>query len=274
MSETWVYLSDIAENAIVRYCGIFLLALIIGYVLSRMARKLLHSVVVRKRIPAHITGIAENILSVAIWLIVILQAFHASGINIVGLLGAAGVAGVAIGFASQTALSNLISGIFIVSERSIKIGNYIRVASQEGTVQAINLFSITLRQVDNSLVRIPCETLIKTPIINVTVNARRRIDLDLGVDYASDLQTVRSVIQDVILKQKLLANDPAPVVQFLNFGDSSVNLHIGAWCATPDYHEARFLLAQDLLVAFRQHDINIPFPTRSLLMAEKQNTAS
>lgn len=268
MSKTWIYLSSIAENTIVRYCGIFILALIIGGVLTGMARKLLHSVVVRKRIPAHVTGIAGNIIAVAIWIIVILQAFHATGINIVGLLGAAGVAGVAIGFASQTALSNLISGIFIVSERSIKIGDYIRVADQEGTVQAINLFSITLRQVDNSLVRIPCETLIKTPIINVTVNPLRRIDLDLGVDYSSDLQAVRTVIQDVIKEQELLANDPAPVVQFLNFGDSAVNLHIGAWCSTPTYHEARFHLANDLLEAFRTHGISIPFPTRSLLITE------
>lgn len=270
MDETWAYLCSVAENTIVRYSFIFVLALIIGGVLTSIAGKLLRSVVIRRRLPAHVTGIAGNIISVAIWLIVILQAFHASGINIVGLLGAAGVAGVAIGFASQTALSNLISGIFIVSERSIKIGDYIRVADQEGTVQAINLFSITLRQVDNSLVRIPCETLIKTPIINVTVNPLRRIDLDLGIDYSSDLQTVRTVIQDVIKKQALLADDPAPVVQFLNFGESSVNLHIGAWCATPTYHEARFHLAQDLLESFRRHGINIPFPTRSLLITETQ----
>lgn len=271
MRDAWLTLCTYwTEYALLRYVIIFLLALITGLLLSRLVRKSLRMLADRKHMPAHIVGVAGNLIAALIWVLVILQAFHASGINIIGLLGAAGVVGVAIGFASQTALSNFISGIFILSERSMKIGDYIRVADQEGTVQAINLFSVTLRQVDNSLVRIPCETLIKTPIVNVTVNPLRRVDLDVGVDYASDLKQVRDVIHNVIKAQKLLADTPEPVVQFLSFGDSSVNLHIGAWCATPVYQEARFHLAEDLLVAFRKHGINIPFPTRTLISSSQK----
>ena len=103
-------------------------------------------------------------------------ALRAVGVDLISVLGAAGVAGIAIGFAAQTVLSNLISGIFIMSERSIRLGDYITTDSISGTVESVNLLSVTLRQVDNATVRIPCESLVKSPVINITGDALRRCD--------------------------------------------------------------------------------------------------
>ena len=134
-----------------------------------------------------------------------------------------------------------------------------------GTVESVNLLSVTLRQSDNSTVRIPCETLVKSPVVNMTGDSLRRCDFDLGVDYTCDLEHVRQVILKITEEQPLLATEPAPAVHFTGFGDSSLDLHIGAWCKTEDYHKARFAFGKAILDAFSRENINIPFPIRTVI---------
>lgn len=215
--------------------------------------------------------LVEKALRAIIWGLVLVQGLRALGVDVISILGAAGVAGVAIGFASQTTLSNLISGIFLVSERSFKIGDYVNVAGKEGTVESINLLSVYLRQTDNALVRIPCETLIQNPVTNITGDMLRRIDLDVGVDYNSDLKKVKEIIMDVIEEMPALLNDPPPSVTFQSFGDSSLNLHIGAWCKTAEYHPTRYAFATALLAAFQKSKVNIPFPVRTVILQKEDS---
>ena len=236
-----------------------LLACLLTYVIRKLATRL------PEHMPPQLSGFIRKGLYSLVWALALIQGLRAVGVDLISVLGAAGVAGVAIGFAAQTTLSNIISGIFIMGERSIRPGDYIRTNGVEGTVEAINLLSISLRQSDNSLVRIPCESIIKTPVVNVTGDEVRRCDFDLGVDYSSDLEHVRGVILRLVEAEPLLSTQPAPVVLFTGFGDSSLDLHIGAWCKTADYHTVRFRFAKALLAEFRKEGINIPFPTRSIV---------
>lgn len=218
-----------------------------------------------QKLPKQVLTLLSRTIRSIIWVLVLVQGLRAVGVDVISILGAAGVLGVAIGFASQTSLSNLISGVFLVSERSFKLGDYISVAGEEGSVESINLLSVYLRRPDNSLVRIPCETLIKSPVTNITGSPRRRIDMDLGVDYSSDLTKVKEVILDVIKQEPELLDTPAPTVMFSGFGDSSLNLHIGAWCKTEVYHGLRYRLATAILERFNKEGINIPFPVRTIV---------
>lgn len=240
----------------------------IGWIGSGLVHRLFLGIGKARRLPAQVLKLLEKALRGLIWAFALVQGLRALGVDVVSILGAAGVAGVAIGFASQTALSNLISGIFLISERSFKIGDYVSVEGKEGSVESINLLSVYLRQADNSLVRIPCETLIKNPVTNMTGDSLRRIDLDVGVDYASDLARVKEVIMKVIEDMPGLLNTPAPSVIFSSFGDSSLNIHIGAWSKTADYHPTRYAFARELLAAFKREGINIPFPVRTILSGE------
>jgi small-conductance mechanosensitive channel len=242
---------------------VFVLTLAVGVILSVVVKRIFRPL--NHKLPRQVGMLLEKCLLTLLWVFVVVHALRALGVDLISVLGAAGVAGIAIGFAAQTVLSNLISGIFIMSERSIRLGDYISAGGLSGTVESINLLSVTLRQPDNSTVRIPCESLVKNPVINITGDTLRRCDFDLGVDYSSDLEHVRQVILDVIQEQPLLYSDPEPVVQFLGFGDSSLNLHIGAWCKTENYHKARFNFGKAILAAFAKENINIPFPIRTVL---------
>lgn len=261
------FVRKMAENGWVEFMVYILLGWVVCYALRRIFKKLEQN----EKLPQQVLVLLSRALKGIIWALVLVQGLRGLGVDVVGILGAAGVMGVAIGFASQTSLSNLISGIFLVSERSFRIGDYIQVEGEEGTVESINLLSVYLRRTDNSLVRIPCETLIKNPVRNITGSPRRRIDMDLGVDYNSDLNHVRRVILDVISHDPDLLDSPAPVILFSGFGDSALNLHIGAWCKTDVYHGLRFRLAAALLEAFRKEGINIPFPIRTVLLDKNAN---
>lgn len=241
-------------------CGI---TLAVGILLSIVTKRIFRPL--NRRLPHQVGMLIEKAVLALLWIFIIVHALRAVGVDLISVLGAAGVAGIAIGFAAQTVLSNLISGIFIMSERSIRLGDYVTAGGMSGTVESVNLLSVTLRQVDNSTVRIPCETLVKSPVVNMTGDTLRRCDFDLGVDYTCDLEHVRQVILKIIEEQPLLATNPAPAVQFIGFGDSSLNLHIGAWCKTEDYHKARFAFGKAILDAFSRENINIPFPIRTVI---------
>lgn len=243
-----------------------LVMLCVGIILSMLLKRLFRPI--RGKMARQAGLLIEKLLLTLLWVFVVVHALRAIGVDLISVLGAAGVAGIAIGFAAQTVLSNLISGIFIMSEQSIRLGDYVTAGGMSGTVESVNLLSVTLRQVDNSRVRIPCETLVKSPVVNITGDALRRCDFDLGVDYSSDLEHVRQVLLKVIEEQPLLVTDPAPAVLFSGFGDSSLNLHVGAWCRTEDYHKARFAFGKAILEAFAAEKINIPFPIRTLIKAE------
>lgn len=244
------------------------IACILTYIISKLTRHL------PERLPLQLSAFIRKGLYALVWAFALVQGLRAVGVDLISILGAAGVAGVAIGFAAQTTLSNIISGLFIMGERSIRLGDYIRTVGVEGTVEAVNLLSISLRQADNSLVRIPCESIIKNPVVNVTGDELRRCDFDLGVDYDSNLEQVRDVILKLVEAEPLLATSPAPVVLFTGFGESSLDLHIGAWCKTGDYHSVRFKFANNLLNEFRKQGINIPFPTRTLFSCQQNEKIS
>ena len=252
--------------------GAFVGYVVAAFIITRIVKRLFARYMRNRRNLLHpAVRFLAKLTTSLIWVLALVQALRAVGVDLVSILGAAGVAGIAIGFASQTALSNLISGFFLSSESSFKIGDYVRVDSLEGTVESINLLSIYLRQPDHSLIRIPCEMLIKNPVVNITSDEIRRCDFDLGVDYSSDLAHVRRVIEQVIAEQSGLFTDdkhPATIL-FTGFGDSSLNLHIGAWCRTQDYHSVRYSFATALLAAFSAASISIPFPIRDLRMPSK-----
>ncbi len=244
----------------------FLLWLIVGKFAAQLTRHAFVSL--ERRIPAQVCRLLSKICVTLVWFIFLMLALSAIEVDVMSILGAAGVLGVAIGFASQTSLSNLICGIFIISEQRVKLGDYISVGGCEGTVESINLLAVELRQIDNALVRVPNQTLVQSPVINITGSSMRRCDLTLGLDYTSDLDVVKATLLDLVEKEELFLQDPAPVIQFLEFADSTLNVRVGAWCETADYQTVRYEFARNILAAFKAKNISMAFPSRTIYQAK------
>ncbi len=201
-------------------------------------------------------------------LILVISILGELGFNLTAVIGAAGIAGVAIGFASQTSLSNLISGLFLIAEKPFQIGDVVQVGDATGTVDSIDLLSVKLRTFDNRYVRIPNEVLIKGAFINITRYPIRRFDLDIGVAYKEDIEHVTRVLTEVADQNAFCLDEPAPIVVFKGFGSSSLDFMLGVWFEKTELLKVRNSLTRDIKVRFDQEKIEIPFPHRSLYAGE------
>jgi len=172
---------------------------------------------------------------------------------------------VAAGFAAQTSAANLISGLFLMSERPFIVGEVIEVGDTTGEVLSIDLLSVKLRTFDNLYVRVPNETLVKAQITNLSRHPIRRYDMQVSVAYGSNIGRVREVLMEVAKKNPIALREPRPLVIFLAFADSSVNLQFSVWTARGNYLELRNTLAQGVKEAFDRESIEIPFPHRVLI---------
>jgi len=186
------------------------------------------------------------------------------GFDLGVLLGAAGILTVALGFASQTSASNVISGLFLLGERPFSVGDVIRVNGTTGEVLSVDLLSVKLRTFDNLFVRIPNETMIKSEVTNLRRFPIRRVDLQVGVAYKEDLREVREVLMDVADRNPLCLEEPMPLIIFQGYGDSSINHQFSVWASTDNFLELRNSIPLEIKEAFDERGIEIPFPHRTL----------
>jgi len=184
------------------------------------------------------------------------------------LLGAAGILGVAVGFASQTSVSNVISGFFLIAEKSFEVDDVIQVGTTTGRILSIDTLSVKLRTFDNRYIRIPNETLVKSEVVNITRFPIRRLDLSVGVAYKENVPQVRKHLLAVARANPKALMEPAPVVFFDAYGDSSLDLRLTVWATREEFFSLKTSLLEEIKARFDAEGIEIPFPHVSLYTGE------
>jgi small-conductance mechanosensitive channel len=184
--------------------------------------------------------------------------------NMTALLGTAGIVGIAVGFASQTSVSNIISGIFLIWEKPFAIGDVIKVGDTRGFVLSIDLLSVKLRTFDNIYIRIPNEALIKTELTNITRFPIRRLDINVSVAYKENIARVIQVLRDIAEKNPYCLDEPEPFIMFMNFGDFALEILFGVWFAKEQILNVRRTIMQQIKERFDAEGIEIPFPHRTV----------
>ncbi len=182
------------------------------------------------------------------------------------LLGALGIAGIALAFALQDILENFVAGIILQVRRPFTTGDEIESLGYEGTVTAVDARSVTIRTPDGETVRLPSASVIKDPIINHTTHGLRRTTVDVGVAYGTDLALATSVAAAAAADVDGVLESPAAEALVHSFGESSIDLAVRFWHepSIAELWRTRNEVAQAVDVAFRSHDIEIPFPQRVL----------
>ena len=249
--------------ALFRAVILIALGLILASLASRLTRRLL-----KGRLSIHMQQLIRRIVFYALLALFLASAMREMGFSLAVIMGAAGVLTVALGFASQTTASNLISGLFLIGERSFEIGDIIRVGETTGEVLSIDALSVKLRTFDNLFVRIPNETLIKSEVTTLTRFPIRRLDLKLGVAYKEDINRVREVLMSVADANTLCLDEPVPLFIFTGFGDSALEIQFSIWAKRENFLALRNGITAEIKAAFDDADIEIPFPHRSLYAGE------
>jgi small-conductance mechanosensitive channel len=204
--------------------------------------------------------LARRFTYYALFVLVAATALHQLGFQLGVLLGAAGILTVAIGFASQTSASNLISGLFLIAERPFVVGDVIKIEDVTGEVLSIDLLSVKLRTFDNLYVRVPNESVIKSRVTNLTHFPIRRADLKIGVAYKEDLERVEEILRRVADANPLCLEEPPPLFIFTGFGDSALEMQFSVWSARVNFLEMRNSIWREIKEAFDAEGIEIPFP--------------
>lgn len=186
------------------------------------------------------------------------------GVETTSLIAVLGAAGLAIGLALQGTLSNLAAGVMLLIFRPFKVGNFVEVGGQSGTVYAVSLFTTQLDTGDNVRISIPNGSVWGSAITNFSFHDTRRIQLVFGISYDDNIDDAMQIIRDVVTADSRSLNTPEPVVAVTELGDNSVNIMVRVWCASGDYWQLNWDLLKTVKESFDAKGISIPFPSRSV----------
>lgn len=188
-----------------------------------------------------------------------------TGIDLSGLLVAGGIFGIVIGFATQSVVSNLISGIFLMIEKPVKQGDSVELPGVgiSGTLLDISTFSVRIRQFDGTITRVPNESFFTSNIRSLTSTPVRRSEVVVGIAYKEDIDGAISVLEKAIHKSMpFVLTVPKPDFRLKELGDSSVNIEILVWHPREDWGEVAPKLLKVAKNALDEVGIEIPFPQR------------
>ncbi|MBQ2313548.1 MAG: mechanosensitive ion channel family protein [Treponema sp.] len=235
-----------------------LLAILIFYVAYRLLRRLIKQRALVKVQP-HTAVLVSKSISYVFWALMVMYVLSLFGINLQAVWGAAGVAGLAIGFAAQTSVSNIISGVFVLSEKAMKIGDYISVGDVNGVVDSVNLLSVRVHTLDNQMVRIPNSSIINGTLTNYNYFDKRRLVFSFPVPYEADMEKVLEAVGTVPSLCPSVVQDPAPAVFYDGFGDDGITMKLAVWFNRTDFIKVKNEGYINIVKVCRDAGFEIPF---------------
>ncbi|MDN3669163.1 mechanosensitive ion channel [Echinicola jeungdonensis] len=219
----------------------------------------------RKDADKSLSHFLSSIISAILYILLFLTIGYQLGIPLTSFVAIIGAAGLAIGLALQGSLANFAGGVLILLFKPFKVGDVIEGKGHLGVVETIDILYTKMKSFDNKDIIIPNGGLANSDIINMSNKPTRRAEFSVGVAYGTDLKKVREIILGVFEKDERIHQDPAPVVFFSSFGESSLDLSIRVWTDAANLWPVYFDNMEAMKEAFEANDIEIPFPQRDII---------
>jgi small-conductance mechanosensitive channel len=239
----------------------FAVVVVISVIIARILRSNIRRAF-REKVSTDVLNVLEKIVYYTIIGIGVFSALPQLGVDLTGLLVAGGILGIVMGFASQSVVSNLVSGLFLIIERPVKIGEQIQVEDISGVVTDIRVLSTTVRTYDGTYVRIPNEKVFSSKITNYVANPVRRFDYTIGIDYKDNAEKAIKTILNTVENHPFVLKNPSPNIYLESLGDSSVNIMVRVWVPSVVWYDVKWELLLKIRVDLENAGISIPFPQR------------
>ncbi len=235
--------------------------LIVGFIIASWVSRIIRNRLEKlKRFDKTLIPVLSQIVRYAILVFTVVLVLAEFGVQTTSIIAVIGAAGLAIGLALQGTLQNVAAGLMLLFLRPFKIGDFIECASVSGTVDEIGMFMTRMRTAQGLFIAVPNSKIWSDTITNYSKLPTRRIDLVVGISYDDDIDKARGIILKLAEKDARVLDDPAPVVNVKNLGDSSVDLELRAWTKRQDYWQGRWDLIRDVKYSLDKAGVSIPYP--------------
>ncbi len=243
-----------------------LAVLVLGWIFASWAKKFTTKALGRTHVEPILVPFVAGVVHVGLIAMVAVAAVTTLGVSTTSFVTVLGAAGLAIALAFQGTFSNFAAGVMLLTFRPFKVGDYVEVGGQGGSVMEVGIFSCMLSTPDNVQVRVPNSHIFGETIKNYSANDTRRVDLVIGVGYDDDLGVAVRTCMDVVTADSRVLPEPQPVVAVSELGDSSVNMVVRPWVNASDYWSTRWDLTRALKENLEAAGCSIPFPQRDVHM--------
>jgi small-conductance mechanosensitive channel len=240
----------------------------IFFILAGIASRAIKNAIMKEKedIQESALILIDRVTRITVVAVGITIALAINGLNFTAVVGALSLG---IGFALKDIIGNFLSGVIMLSQNRIRIGDFVKVNEILGTITNIDTRATILQSIDGSEVVIPNQTMLSETLISYSTNPFRRVELIVGVDYKTNLPLVTSLIKGIIDKDPDIVPNPEPLILVNEFGDSSINIKILFWVeSSNNWMKVRSNLANRIKKAFDRIGVSIPFPIRTLKLDE------
>lgn len=241
--------------------------LTIGWWLISTITRRLSKLLARRNVDPTLRGFSGSLVNIVLKIMLIISVASMIGIHTTSFIALIGTAGLAVGLALQGSLSNLAGGVLILLFRPFQVGDVIETPTLFGTVNSIRIFHTIILTLENKKVVVPNGILSNGVITNLSSEPTRRVSLDVGVDYACNLETARTALLGIVDDPRI-ERHPEPVVIVKALGDSSIVMSLRVWAKPEHYWHLLYLLNEKAPAALGEAGISIPFPQRVITIVD------
>lgn len=237
-----------------------IIVFLVGRFVIKMINKLVRRILTKRDFDPSVKTFMGSLVNVTLMILLIISVVGALGVQTTSFAALLASAGVAVGMALSGNLSNFAGGLIILLFKPYKVGDYIESQGVGGTVKEIQIFHTILLTADNKNIFIPNGSLSSGIVTNIGKEPTRRVEWTFGVEYGSDYEHVKRVIESVLAQDARILGEPAPFIALSALADSSVNVVVRAWVKSSDYWGVYFETNKAIYATFNAEGIGFPFP--------------
>tara|TARA_B110000902_G_scaffold43775_1_gene48258 strand:+ start:23836 stop:24666 length:831 start_codon:yes stop_codon:yes gene_type:complete len=249
--------------------AITLAILIIGFWIAKVLSKAIVKVLKKRGADDSLVSFIRSLTSIGLKVLVLITAMSELGVEMTSFVAILGAAGLSIGLAFSGTLSNFAGGVMILLFKPFKVGDYVNMQGEEGTVKEILIFNTILTTLDNKIIVLANGAVANGTVTNFTKAEKRRVDWVFGIAYGDDLKVAKVLLDKFISEDERILKEGANFIGVGELGDSSVNITVRAWVKTEDYWNVFFAMNERVYNEFGNAGLSIPFPQMDVHMQKE-----
>jgi len=236
-----------------------ILLVVVGLAVVKVLLRMVEGLFKTMHVPATLLGILRAVAKALLLFLMVIIVLGYLGIPVTSLVAAMSVIGVALSLGVQNFLTNVVGGLQMLVSQPFQVGDFVEAGGCSGTVREIGLFYTKIMTPDNKLIQLPNSSVVSANIVNYSAEETRRVDVVVTASYDAPVDKVEAVLKQLVVSHGKVLTQPAPFARVSNYGASSIEYTIRAWCANADYWDVYFDLIKGVKAAFDENGIEMTY---------------